>query len=247
MSPWGKPLEKWACSVVWLEWHRAAHVAMFGGYPLKIHFTEVNLWIQWEASNVTGRKCVGEERDWLLLPQNQDPWGLQCLLSSGVTDTKHLAELKRVVDDCEGHRFRCLKFLVDHDWLRSLDAKCKRWHPCWANRLLFTMPKSWASNVTPNSKCLKNFKALHGCRLWLGKRLPVQIDYAIVVHDKYSAPFFDLLMGRRQMNCVFDLLVHSPYFYVSELFPLSHTVPPVALPMLVRKSIQTFISLTVTC
>lgn len=48
-------------------------------------------------------------------------------------------------------------------------------------------------------------------------------------------------MGRRLMNCMFDLFGHSPDFYVSELFPLS---PQVALPMLVRKSILTFISLT---
>lgn len=45
----------------------------------------------------------------------EDPWGLRRLLSSGVTSTKHLAEMKRVMDDREGHGFRCFKFLVDHD------------------------------------------------------------------------------------------------------------------------------------
>lgn len=89
----------------------------------------------------------------------------------------------------------------------------------------------------PTLKLMKNFKALHGRSLWIGKRLPIQTDYAIVVHNKYSAPFSDLLMGLRLTNCMFDLLVHSPYFYVSELLLLSRTVPQVALPMLVRKSI----------
>lgn len=67
-----------------------------------------------------------------------------------------------------------------------------------------------------------------------------------IVRNKYSAPSSYLLVGRRLMNHVFDLLVRSPY-YVSELSPPSRTVPQVALPMSVRKSIQTSITLTVKC
>jgi len=36
---------------------------------------------------------------------------------------------------------------------------------------------------------MKNFKALHGCSLWLGKRFSNQTGYAIIVHDKHSALF----------------------------------------------------------
>lgn len=35
--------------------------------------------------------------------KKQDPWGLPCLLPSGVTGTKHLAEMEDFTDDCEGH------------------------------------------------------------------------------------------------------------------------------------------------
>lgn len=56
---------------------------------------------------------MGEGWGWfLLLQKNQEP---RRFFSAGVTGAKYLADIKWRMDDPEGHRFRYLKFLVDHD------------------------------------------------------------------------------------------------------------------------------------
>lgn len=100
--------------------------------------------------------------------------------------------MKHMIDDHDPHscdRFRCT-FVLEVPCGSWLIREPGHWtwtlsfiHP-WAKQLLFAVPTWRASNVIPNSTCMKNFKALRGCSLWIGKKLSNQRDIAKIV--RYS-------------------------------------------------------------